>query len=155
MSTGAVPPPVSVLEEAFKTTQSRAVSPISLPHVNFERDGFEPVITYYHALKDLPFVDAVYANRGSEGYEMWVVINGAGETEREQIYARELALLKKYPDLGMDFDLVDRLGRPIEEIAADWQAEITLRVVRETVKMATGEVAEQQIPVALPQAPVT
>ena len=47
---------------------------------------------------------------------MWSIVNKASDEVRYQIYRRERATMELFPELGFDFHVIDRRGRPVDEL---------------------------------------
>ncbi|MBI3361728.1 MAG: hypothetical protein HY023_11535 [Chloroflexi bacterium] len=119
------------LEKAGEKTkgheQGAAISSVALPKLDPVREGFAPVIEFYHLLKALPFVESVHADRESDGFVVWVVVSHTEETDREQIYEREWEVMDNYEGVGLDVHLIERDGRTDSDLLAGQNFEITLR----------------------------
>jgi hypothetical protein len=90
----------------------------------------DPIVYFYELLLPLEKVVALYANRHSDGFDVWVVADDTTVTDREQIYDQEWALMQQFPDLGFDFRLVDRAqSAPTEMVNLD-SVDIFLRFPR-------------------------
>lgn len=68
----------------------------------------DPVVKFYQLLSPLQVVEALYAEWHPDGLEVWLVVNGATEADRERIYEQEWALMQAFPGLGLDVHLLDR-----------------------------------------------
>ncbi len=68
----------------------------------------DPLAAFYERLLALEIVEAMYANWQPDGLDVWLVVYRATETDREQIYAQEIALIQAFPGLGLDVHLIDR-----------------------------------------------
>lgn len=134
------------LEKAGEKTkgdeQGAAISSVALPKLDPVREGFAPVIEFYHLLKALPFVESVHADRGSDGFVVWVVVSHTDEQDREQIYEREWAVMSNYDGMGLDVHLIERDGRTDADLFTGQHFEITLRVPSSETKepVQAGEV---------------
>jgi hypothetical protein len=68
----------------------------------------DPIIYFYELLRPLEKVVALYANRRSDGLDVWVLADDTTITDRKQIYDQEWTLMQQFPDLAFGFHLVDR-----------------------------------------------
>ena len=68
----------------------------------------DPLSTFYERLLPFEAVEASYADWHPDGLEVWLVVYRANATDRQQIYKHELALMRAFPDLGLDTRLIDR-----------------------------------------------
>lgn len=72
------------------------------------RPSLDPVVQFYRQLLSLQVVEALYGEWHPDGLEVWLVLHGATEADRERIYEQEWALMEAFPGLGLDVHLLDR-----------------------------------------------
>ncbi len=72
------------------------------------RTMLDPLVKLYHQLLPIRVIEALYAEWHPDGLEVWLVLNGATEADRERIYEQEWALMQAFPGLGLDVHLLDR-----------------------------------------------
>jgi hypothetical protein len=68
----------------------------------------DPITAFYQRLLPIAAVEALYADWHPDGLEVWLVVYQASAAEREQIFTQELALMKAFPDIGIDTHLIER-----------------------------------------------
>ncbi len=66
----------------------------------------------------LPEVEAVLANYEHGVMQTWTVVNELPDITESRIYALEGELMDRFPDAGLDFHIIERRGRPLNEIVS-------------------------------------
>ena len=69
-------------------------------------------------LSALPEVEAVLANYDHGVMQAWTVVNELPDATESRIYALEGELMDRFPGMGVDFHIIERRGRPLNEIIA-------------------------------------
>ena len=69
-------------------------------------------------LSALPEVEAVLANYDHGVMQAWTVVNELPDATERRIYVLEGELMDRFPDMGLDFHIIERRGRPLSEIIA-------------------------------------
>jgi hypothetical protein len=86
-----------------------------------------PVVQLHQLLSPLHVVEALYAEWHTDGLTVWLVVNGAGEADRERIYEKEWSLMQAFPGLGLDVYLLDRQETDPETITNLEHMDVFLR----------------------------
>jgi len=83
-------------------------APKTMPDIPAVLAFLDPITSYFERLMSIQAVEALYADWQPDGLDVWLVVNQATESDREQIYSQELAVLQAFPGLGLDTRIVDR-----------------------------------------------
>lgn len=67
-------------------------------------------------IRHLASLESVYVKVKPWGFECWLISNHSTQDERFQLYDLEWQLMELTPDIGFKFHLVDRQGRPLEQV---------------------------------------
>lgn len=66
----------------------------------------------------LPEAEAVLANYECNAMQIRTVVNELPSALESCIYVLEGELMDRFPDMGFDFHIIERQGRPLEEIVS-------------------------------------
>lgn len=82
---------------------------------SLQRLAMDAVYTFVAAVRDVPSVEQVRARFAGTYLHLITYASQSTESQRRQIYAAELDLARRYPDLQFEFDLLDRRGYPVQD----------------------------------------
>jgi hypothetical protein len=68
-------------------------------------------------LRRIPGVEQLRALRTDTGFATWVVVNNASRKAEYSIFDAEMALMTQFPNVVIDFHVVDRRGRELSSVA--------------------------------------
>jgi len=83
-------------------------APKTIPDIPTVIAFLDPITSYYERLLPIQSVEALYADWQLDGLDVWLIVNRATESDRNQIYTQEMAILQAFPGLGLDTRMVDR-----------------------------------------------
>lgn len=81
-----------------------------------KREGFQEIQIFKNMLTDIPVVEAIIANRLRKGFSIWTVTDQPSEEEVTAIYWKEWELMEHFPETDFDFHVVEREGKPLDEL---------------------------------------
>ena len=81
----------------------------------------------YNLLTDLPFVEALYADRQEGGFEIWLITEKTTAEDRERIYTVEALVMQQF-DVGLDVRIIERDDRPLPEVISLDHAKLVMRL---------------------------
>jgi len=67
-------------------------------------------------VRHLTSLESIYVKVKPWGFECWLTSDHSTEDERFRLYDLEWQLMELIPDTGFKFHLVDRQGRPLEQV---------------------------------------
>ncbi len=68
------------------------------------------------AFENIPQVESVFVqSREDSKFKVFAVVNNEDEAVYDEIFHRELVLLRELPSVRIDFNVITRRNRPIEE----------------------------------------
>ncbi len=94
------------------------------------KTAFDPIVYLYERLLPLEKVEALYADRQPDGFDIWIVVNNTAVADRERIYDQEWGLMQQFPNLGFDFRLIDRTQSALTDLVDLGDADLFMRFLR-------------------------
>src|SRR5690242_2870937 len=71
-----------------------------------------------HELLQIPEIESVLVSAQDECVSAWSVVNNATEEVRDRIYDQELLIMKSL-NIGVEFQILDRHERPLEDLVSE------------------------------------
>lgn len=89
-------------------------------------DPLAPLTAFYNLLTDLPFVEALYAERHEDGFDVWLVADRTAAEDRERIYNAEAVIMQQF-NVGLDVRIIEREGRKLPDVISLDHAKLMMR----------------------------
>ena len=94
-----------------QTTSHKAVTKDALVP-----DPWACMLVFRRMLAGIPTLEKLLARAQDWGLMIWVIVNNSTEDMRYQIYDKEWELMQRFPGLGVNFHVIDRQDRPLEQL---------------------------------------
>ncbi len=79
-------------------------------------DPWACMLVFRRMLQGIPAVEKLLARAQDWGLMIWVIVNNSTEDTRYQIYDKEWELMQRFSGLGVNFHVIDRQDRPLEQL---------------------------------------
>jgi len=74
------------------------------------------MLVFRRMLQGIPAVEKLLARAHDWGLMIWVIVNNSTADTRYQIYDKEWELMQRFSGLGVNFHVIDRQDRPLEQL---------------------------------------
>ena len=82
------------------------------------REAQKVIRSFVNLMSQISEVEAVLGMVDDGAFSLWSVTDEASVEVKDRIYEMEGRLMDMLPGEGFDFDIVERRGRPLEEIVS-------------------------------------
>jgi hypothetical protein len=82
------------------------------------REAQKVIRSFADLMSQIPEVEAVLGTLDDGAFSLWSVTDKVSVEVEDRIYEMEGRLIDMFPGEGFDFDIVERRGRPLEEIVS-------------------------------------
>jgi len=79
-------------------------------------DPWACMLVFRRMLQGIPAVEKLLARAHDWGLMIWVIVNNSTADTRYQIYDKEWELMQRFSGLGVNFHVIDRQDRPLEQL---------------------------------------
>ena len=70
-------------------------------------------------------VESVVYEKQGDTLKLWIVVNNSQEDQRYAIYDKQWEIMQLFPDILVDFGIMDRYDRPLDTIA-QWSSDASI-----------------------------
>ncbi|OGO41082.1 MAG: hypothetical protein A2Z04_02520 [Chloroflexi bacterium RBG_16_57_9] len=92
------------------------------------KDPWLALLTFRHMVTPIRKVDAIVARGHDWGLEVWTLVHHSNVDVRQVLADRQWELMRMYPDLDVNFHILDRLDTPLESFLLPTEYDFFIRV---------------------------
>lgn len=93
-----------------------------------QQDPWLALITFRRLVAHIPGIEAILARDRGWGMDIWTLVHESTAETREAIANSQWQLLTMYPDLDVDFHIIDRDGAPFETFVSPSEYDLFIRI---------------------------
>jgi hypothetical protein len=92
-----------------------------------------PFATFVEAVRSIPSVEQVSGQPSAAGMHLVTYMSESSLAERFVVYAAQMQMYERFPQLPLAFDLIDRKGIPLEHGDSNGQVVAVIRTLPDLV----------------------
>ncbi|MFQ5873663.1 MAG: hypothetical protein ACE5JL_07665 [Dehalococcoidia bacterium] len=92
------------------------------------QDPWLALLAFRRLVVHIPGTEAIAARDHGWGLDVWTFVHGSGVETRQALARRQWELMTMYPELDLDFHIVDRQNMPLESFVSPTEYDLFIRV---------------------------
>lgn len=101
--------------------------PVLTPEIALQ-DPWLTLMTFRRLVSPIPAVEAILARDRGWGLDVWTLVHQSDAAARDTLAQQQWEFLRLYPDLDIDFHIVDRRDQPLATFVSPAEYDLYLRV---------------------------
>lgn len=92
------------------------------------QDPWLALMAFRRLVAPIPGTEAIVARDHGWGLDVWTLVHQSTSETRQALADRQWELIAMYPDLDVDFHIVDRQDAPLESFVSPTEYDLFIRV---------------------------
>ncbi len=101
--------------------------PVLAPEIA-QQDPWLTLLTFRRLVTPIPSVEAILARDRGWGLDVWTLVHQSDVAARSTLAEQQWEFMRLYPDVEIDFHIVDRRDHPLETFVSPAEYDLYLRV---------------------------
>lgn len=93
-----------------------------------QQDPWLALLTFRRLVASIPGIEAIVARDHGWGLDVWTLVHGSTPETRQALADQQWELMTMYPELDVDFHIVDRQDIPLESFISPAEYDLFIRV---------------------------
>jgi len=105
-----------------------AQTTVELPLQLVREEPWLALLTFRRLIASIPGVEAIVVRDRGWGLDVWTVVHRSTPETRRTLAAQQWQLMTMYPELDLDFHIVDRQELPLEMFVSPAEYDLFIRI---------------------------
>lgn len=92
------------------------------------QDPWLALLAFRRLVASIPGIEAIVARDHGWGLDVWTLVHNSTSETRQALAAQQWELMTRYPELNIDFHIVDRQDTPLESFISPAEYDLFIRV---------------------------